>query len=213
VTEQAQIFDAIESGDLDRVRELLAADPNIVGERDATGLSAVMQARYHAREDIVDALLEAGSTLDLFEAAAVGLEERVRALLDADPALAREWSPDGFTALHLAAFFGHAATIELLLARGVDLDPRSRNGLEVTPLQSAAASDQLAVARRLVDAGADVSVRANGGFMPLHAAAQNGNAELVRFLLERGADPAAPTDDGRTALDFAAGKTDVLAAL
>ena len=38
-------------------------------------------------------------------------------LLDADPALIEAWSPDGFQALHLAAFFGQTDAAEALLQR------------------------------------------------------------------------------------------------
>ncbi|MGH2997075.1 MAG: ankyrin repeat domain-containing protein [Gaiellaceae bacterium] len=208
-----EIFGAIEAGDAERVRALADADPAVALVRDEDGVSAVLQARYYGRTDMVDALLADHPGLDLFEAAAVGRVERVRELLDHDPARGCTWSPDGFTALHLAAFFGHPDVVELLLALEVDVDPPSRNALRVTPLQSAAASNETAVARRLLDAGADANVRSNGGFTPLHAAAQNGNAELVRLLLERGADAAVATDDGQTARGLAAGKLDVLAFL
>ena len=198
------IFDAIRSGDVERVRALVAADRRLASARDDDGVSALLQARYHGRLDLVEALREAGTELDVFETAALGDTKRLRELLDADPELVGAWSSDGFTPLHLAAFFGHEEGARLLLERGADPAAVARNAMAVEPLHSAAAARQVGIAQALLEAGADPNARQQGGFVPLHAAGQNGDVELTRLLLEHGADPAARTDDGRTAADFAA---------
>jgi uncharacterized protein len=210
----SEIFEAIAEGDLDRVRKLVAADATLAGARDAQGLSAVTQARYHGHDDIVDALLEAGPELDVFEAAAVGRIERVRELVESDPALASAFSPDGFTPLHLAAFFGHPEIVRLLVEHGADTQAIARNPMQVMPLHSAAAARQLEISKLLVDRGADVNAAQERGFTPLHEAAQNGDVELTRLLLERGADRERAAEDGRRAADFAAaGRHDEVLAL
>jgi ankyrin repeat protein len=160
-------------------------------------------------------LLAAEPELDVFEAAAVGRTERVRELIDSDPAPVSAFSPDGFTALHLAAFFGHPDIARLLVERGADTRAVARNPMQVMPLHSAAAARQFEIARLLVDHGADVNASQERGFTPLHEAAQNGDVELARLLLERGADRERPAEDGRRAADFAAagGHEDVLALL
>ena len=80
----------------------------------------------------------------------------------------------------------------------------AKNPLRVQPLHSAAAGGHTAVARLLLEHGADPNARQEGGFVPLHAAAQAGNDELYELLLASGADQGAATDDGRTAADFRA---------
>jgi ankyrin repeat protein len=152
----------------------------------------------------VKELLAAGAELDVFEAAAVGRVDRVTDLLDADPGLVSSWSDDGFTPLHLAAFFRHPETARLLVDRGALVDVVARNDqLRVTPLQSAVAARQEETAALLLERGADPNAQQLGGFTPLHAAAQNGDEPLAELLLAHGADPAVAADDGRSAADFA----------
>lgn len=214
-TTTSGIFEAIAAGNVDRVRNLIAEDAALAGARDAQGLSAVTQARYHGEDDIVDALLAAEPELDVFEAAAVGRVERVQELVDGDPALASAFSPDGFTPLHLAAFFGHPDIARLLVERGADTNAVARNPMQVMPLHSAAAARQLEIAELLVDHGADLNASQERGFTPLHEAALNGDVALARLLLERGADREPAAEDGRRAADFAAagGHEGVLALL
>jgi uncharacterized protein len=200
-----QIFEAIDAGDAEGLRRLVAADPSVVGSRDEEGTSALLYARYRGRLDLVDVILESAHELDVFEAAAVGRVDRVRELVDANPGLATAFAPDGFHALGLAAFFGSPEVVRLLVERGADVNAVARNAqIRTTALQAAAASSDNESARLLVEAGADVNVAQPGGFTARHAAAANGNEELVRLLLEHGADRTATTDEEKTAADLAA---------
>lgn len=75
----------------------------------------------------------------------------------------------------------------------------------LTPLHLACERDNLAVGILLLDRGADVHARANGGRTPLHLAARFASPSMVEMLLERAhADPNAETSDGRTPLHYAA---------
>ncbi|MBA2476856.1 MAG: ankyrin repeat domain-containing protein [Actinobacteria bacterium] len=199
----AEIFEAIESGDVERVRGVVAADPRSAGARDDEGVSAVLRALYHGRLELVDALVAVGPELDVHEASALGDLPRLRALLDGEPNLADSVAADGFTALQLAAFFSRPEAVRLLLERGADVAAAARNAMAVMPLHAAAARSENGIARLLLDAGAPVDAEQTGGYTPLHAAAANGNVELVRLLLERGADASHATAGGRTALELA----------
>lgn len=199
------LFRAIAAGDEDLVRNLLDRRPEAAEERDEEGVSAVRRAVYARQEEIATLLLDANPALDVFDAAAVGRTRGLEALLAGERELARAWASDGFTALHLAAFFGHKDAAELLLEHGADANAVARNAeLEVAPLQSAAAGGHSKLVVLLLEHGADPNTRQRGGFTALHAAAQNGDRESVEALLERGADKAALTDEGKTAADFAA---------
>jgi ankyrin repeat protein len=167
--------------------------------------SALMQALYEGHHGDAETLArERGEdSLDIFEAAALGRAARVEALLARNRGLARSFSPDGFTPLHLAAFFRHDRVGRLLVAAGADVNAESRNEMRVQPLHSAAAAGNRELALALIDAGADVNARQRHGWTPLHAAAENGDVELVRRLLEAGAEATAKNDDGTTARDLA----------
>jgi uncharacterized protein len=167
-------------------------------------LSELLAAVYRGDRDRVEELLAADPELDVFEAAAVGRIERLTALLDADPGLVSAWTEDGFTPLHLSAFFRQPEAARLLVERGALVDVVARNDeLQVTPLQSAAAARQEETAALLLERGADPNAQQRGGFTALHAAAQHGDEPLARLLLARGADPSLAAEDGRTAADFA----------
>ena len=73
-----------------------------------------------------------------------------------------------------------------------------------TPLQWAVYKGDVAEARRLLRAGADVSLANNYGATPMSLAAEVGSTEMLRLLLEVGANADSPTTDGQTALQAVA---------
>jgi ankyrin repeat protein len=210
-----ELFAAIGAGDPELLRAILERDPSLAMARDANGVSALMRARYRLDRDLVDAVRSRVDTLDVFEAAALGDVDRLVALLDVDESLVAARSSDGFTPLHLAAFFGGVDAAKLLLARGADVDAAGTGWMTGTALHSAASARRVDVGLILLGAGADPNRRQTGGFTPLHAAAANGDVAFVRALLSHGAEPGARTDDGRSTATFAQerGDAETIAAL
>jgi ankyrin repeat protein len=206
VTERrASVFEAIESGDLARVKRLLRRHPGAIADRNEQGLSPLLWALYHNQHEIAETILSRGAGLDVFEAAALGDVGALRALLARRRSRVNAYSPDGFTPLHLTAFFGRREAAALLLERGADLTARARSRAvpSVQPLHSACAARHTDVAVLLLDAGADPDAATAGGWRPLHYAAVNGNVELAGELLARGADPNAMADERSRPLDLA----------
>ena len=210
-TAEEDLIAAVNTDDAARVAELLAADPSLASTRSVGGVSAIMLSRYRFDRATTDALLAADPELDVFEAATLGYIDRLRERLAEDPARAMALSPDGFTALHFAAFFGKAEAARALLAAGAAVDVYSENELRVQPLHSAAAGSHHEVCRVLIAAGADVNAKQRYGYTPIHAAAHNGDAELVELFLSAGADAGAPRESGETPADTAdaAGHADI----
>lgn len=197
------LFATIHANNLEGVRLLIEAEPGLLTAVSPTGLSPVLFATYYGRPEIMRLLIGAGAPLSVFEAAATGELAPLLAHLNRQPDLVNADSPDGFSPLGLAAFFGREEVAAELLARGADVNRPSTNAMRVQPLHSAAAGNHAALARRLLAAGADVNAVQHGGFTPLMSASQNGNAALVEALLAAGADPGATTDDGRDAAALA----------
>ena len=161
----SRLFAAIDAGDKDAVTELVEARPELAAEPNEDGLSPVLHALYKGRGELVEPILDANPPLDAFAAAAVGRTRGLGELLDAEPGLARAWSPDGFTALHLAAYFGQEDAARLLLERGADVHVVSRHEtIKVPPLQSAAAGGHREIVELLLEHGADPSRADLGDF-------------------------------------------------
>ncbi len=212
----SDLIDAVSAGHTERVRELLAEDASLVAARDVSGVSALMLARYRFDRETTDVLLAADPELDIFEAAALGYVDRLRErLLDDPDAAAAAFSPDGFTALHFAAFFGKPEAARMLLEHGARHDVYTRNEFANQPLHAAAAGRHIEVCRVLLAAGADVNATQHGGYTPLHEAAQHGDVELSELFLSAGVDVQAVTDAGETPADAAAaaGHADLAARL
>lgn len=182
-----EMMGAVKARDVARVQALLDQNASLVNSPAEDGNTPLLTSVYYGAKEVTELLLARGAELSLFEAAALGETERVRQLLEADPQVLNAYSHDGWTALHLAAFFGHAATAAFLLGQGADLRAVSRNPMGNTPLHAALASRRYEIARQLMEAGADVNTPDAARWTPLHHASYNGSLEMVALLLERGA--------------------------
>lgn len=139
----------------------------------------------------------------------------------------------GMTPLMISAFAGHQPVVQLLLARGADLDAccdvgtpiglaafggrreivklllRHGARLEVhsecaaTPLCYAIMAQDPQIVRMLIEAHADVNARMHDGATPLMIAAEYGDMEQGKLLLASGADPDRADNRGNTAESIA----------
>ena len=187
---EEDVFAAVGLGDRDRLKALLEERPDLVNARNEEGDSLLLAAAYSGRKDLFELLLEKGAGVNVFEASALGLSDRVGEFLGAEPSLANSYSHDGWTPLHLASFFGRKDVASVLLAHGADVNALSRStrfAKENTPLHAAAANRQVALAELLLAHGADVNAKDGSGYTPLALAASGKNDLLVVILLEKGA--------------------------
>ena len=198
-----ELEEAVKSKDALRVRDLLERDPALARATLPSGTTPALLAIYHHSAQVLEALLAAGAELSVFEAAAAGYTDRVREELRMQPDLVAARSQDGWTALHLAAHFGHTEAMQSLLDAGADVHSRSANDLANQPLHAAVAGGSAGAVALLLSRGADPNATQHGGWTPLQAAAQAGHLEILRLLLEQGADPSARSGDGSTALALA----------
>lgn len=117
--------------------------------------------------------IERGATITAHAAARLGLEDKLRALISADPTLVGARGGDGQTPLHFAAT---VAIADYLLDHGADIDARDVDH-ESTPAQYMIGKRQ-DIARHLIRRGARTDIL---------AAAALGDIELAKRLLD--ADP------------------------
>ena len=198
VADSKEVLAAIQDGNAENLRALLAEDAALAGTRDANGISALMHAIYQQRKDLIDLLRMKLNGFDIFEASSLGRSDLVEELVQQRPALANAWSGDGFTPLHFAAFFGQDTVARALLEHHADVSAVSKNEMKVTPLHSAAAGRHMALVRALLENGAPVNAKQQQSWTALHAAAQNGDHHMVDLLLKYGANPNARNDEGVT---------------
>lgn len=197
------LIDAIRAGDADAAVAVLEQTPEAAHGVGAAGESPILEALYRGQQQVA-ARIAQERDITLAEAAALGAESRLNALLErADHALDQR-SADGWTPLHLAAFFGHTGTVAALIARGADLEALSANRMANTPLCAAIAGacNRTTIAA-LLDSGANANAEGGGGVRPVHLAASRGAAPVLRELLVRGARADVATDEGKTAAQYA----------
>lgn len=152
-----------------------------------------------ARADLPGALpaLHAAAGGDEDDPAGVQLLLKHRARADAR-------DPRGRSALHEAAFAGHAEIIGILLGAGADI--HARDGEQRTPFLDAARGGRLPALQALLAARPDVRASDAHGRHALILAclADAPSPALIRALLDLGLDPAQADADGRRAIDHAA---------
>ena len=195
--------ESVKKGDLVAVRTALTDDPALLDRTNESGQSSFLLASYYRQPEIAEYLLSLHPHLDLFDACVAGHTQAVLEQIDRQPNLLSAHSSDGWTPLHLAAFFGHPELAKGLLNRGAGLEARSTNPMQNTPLHAAAAGGSLALVYLLLEAGADANATQHGGWTALHSAAQSGNLEMIDILLAHNADIQLRAANNQSALDLA----------
>jgi ankyrin repeat protein len=198
-----EFFAAISAGDATVARTLLEAEPELAHAKNEQGQSAVLASIYNGLTEIRDLLISRGAELEVHEAAAAGQLDRVKHLVDANPGLARSYSPDGFPVFALTCAFGHLPVAMYLFEMGALVDAVATNGTGYNALTGAVAGGRADIVDWLLQNGAEPNYRYGAGFTPLLTAAANGHLEIVKMLLLHGADAGAKTNDGKSAVDIA----------
>ena len=120
-------------------------------------------------------LVGCGPSVDIHEAAKDGNIKAVKQHLDAGADVNSKGGYENGTALHFAAGKGHKEIVELLIAKGVDVNAKNNRG--GTPLHLA---NNKEIAELLIANGADVNAKDEDGETPLDWAIRNSNWKHVR---------------------------------
>ncbi|HEY1707761.1 MAG TPA: ankyrin repeat domain-containing protein [Rhizomicrobium sp.] len=197
------LFSLAEADDAEGLAAALKHAPETYKIRNTAGETIYAFSVFRGRTKCVE-LLKTRGGLSLQDAALAGDLARLESLLDAAPWAIDMLSPDGWTAMHLAAFFGNDAIINALLDRGADASVMGRAFEQNLAMHAAAAGDRIGKAafRRLVDA-TGVDTPQKQGYTALMIAASNNFADAIDVLLAAGADRTIKLADGKTAADIA----------
>ena len=203
MTPVQQLHEVIKNGDLAQASALVAADASLLEGGGPSGMAPLMLAVYMRQHPIVQMLIAKGAPVDGFAAAALGDTRKLKIMLANGEANLAEHSADGWTVLHLAGFFGHPETVEMLVGLGANVRDQSANAMANQPLHAAAAGRNKECVSLLLAGGANVNAQQHGGYTALHSAAANGDEEIVRMLLAHEADQSIQSEKGQTPADMA----------
>ena len=107
------VFKAIDVADKDALKIILEGDPSLASSRSNDGLSAILFSLYIDKPELCEIILKFEPELDLFDLSALGAVGQISHLLATNDKAIHEFSGDGFTALHLACYFGKADVVKL----------------------------------------------------------------------------------------------------
>ena len=197
------IFDAIEKINIEKVKALVEADPQVLTITDENRDTPLHHAARQKQPEMVLYLISKGAEVNsrntnlrtpLHLSVNAGSIECTGILIEkgADVKVTdfREQMP-----LHYAAQNGLREIAEMLIAAGSPVDTRNNYGR--TPLLLCCRERGTPeLARLLIDAGSDINAKDKFGSTPLELAAWRGYKEIISVLIEKGAD--IPTE-GETA--------------
>ncbi len=184
------LYRAVQSGDLDQIKRHLFWKTEI-NQPGPDGDYPLHVAVSQGRVVIARALLKEGARLDvrdtrgrtpLHVALANGKVQSAELLL-------REGADDDLQALLFELAEVQALdpdTIELLTARGVDLNATNAQGRP--PLHLAVAADDVKLAKQLISAGADVNLTDSNGTSALEIALEQDQSTMIILLKQYGAE-------------------------
>ncbi|PJZ58412.1 ankyrin repeat domain-containing protein [Leptospira barantonii] len=202
-----EIFQAIASGQTAKVIGLLKRDPGLFQCVTEEGITPILFSVYYGKLDISKEIYELSTNRNLFEAAALGDLEETKRIVAASHETINTLSQDGWSALHLAAYFGHLEIVKFLVSAGADLSLTSKSKLSYgnTALHSAVATGKKSIVEILLEKGADANALQNpGAITPLHiAASRSGSIEIIQLLLKKGADKKRMSSDEQTPYEIA----------
>ena len=118
---------------------------------------------------------------------------KVKELLDAgEPVEAKQ---EDRTPLCIASMNGHASIIQLLVARGAQINYKDSKGQ--TPLMYAASNGKMEAVKALLEQKADIEATTQLGETALMGAVGHGYVDVAKFLVEKGANINAKMNNGR----------------
>src|SRR3989449_1264997 len=200
--DDGDLLTAAQKNDPAKAQAILDRNPALPRRHTPNG-TLVLTATFYGAGDVVKLLLARTpeDALNLYEAATVGNARRLKTILGQSRVRVNEATKEeGFDPLGLAAFFGHAEAVKVLLDHGADVNQKPPSRFANTAVDAAVSGDHADVVRILLAAGANPNVRSEANYTTLHKAAVDGNLDVVPMPLDHGADVPAVRGGGHTPL-------------
>ncbi|GLX69722.1 hypothetical protein MU1_40680 [Paenibacillus glycanilyticus] len=193
-----QLLQAAESGNVDRIRQLIGDGANL-NVQDARGRTPAMIATYNKDFQTAKVLVEAGADVNILDnmrntpflyAGAEGYLDILRLTIKAG-ANTRITNRYGGVAIIPASEHGYVEVVRELLEQ-TDIDVNHVNNLGWTALLEAIILNngnkrQVETVQLLIEHGADVNLADGDGVSPLRHARTKGFKEIEKVLLAAGA--------------------------
>lgn len=200
-----EIFDAVRTGDLAKVKELVEKDPQLIKARNymsssllhvaaAVDNDAIAKFLIEMRVDIKASNGESNTPLML-----AGIKVTKILIEKGEKIDSRNLKNE--TPLLIAASKGNKELVDFLISIGADKKAVCSDGRDL--LYCAARGGLLDMVKSLVAEGVSLETKTEMGRTPLHAAAAIGRKEVVTFLISKGANIKAVGKDGKNLLHFA----------
>lgn len=154
---ELNVYEAAATGQSERLRDLIAADPSLVNSHAPDGFTPLGLAVFFGRPETVSVLLEAGADVNLASRESMKV-----------------------TPLASASAAGQLEIARALIAHGANVNARASG--DFTALHESAASGRIEFAKLLLDNGADVNAQTSEGKTPLDYARDHNRDEMVELL-------------------------------
>ena len=184
-TEQIREFVIAGHGNLEKVRQMLAENPELLNvsyrwnENDTE--TAVQAAAQIGSAIVAQFLLKQGAPLEICTAAMLGMQDEVVRRLNEDPRNAHATGAHGIPLLPHAVWSENPLLVQLVFERG------AKSGATLA-LHNAVSRGKYEIVEWLLDnAGPDVKAKNFQGKTPLTVASERSNDRIVALLKQHGA--------------------------
>jgi ankyrin repeat protein len=185
LTGQIRQFVIAGHGDLNRVKQMLADNPELLNAgykwTDNDTETAVQAAAQVGNKPIAEFLLEKGAPLHICTAAMLGRRDEVERRIKLDPTQAKATGAHGIPLLAHAAFSGDLALVQFVFNNG------ATSGANLA-LQNAIMREDVETVKWLLDnVQLDLNAKNFQGKTPIQMAVERKNEKIAQLLTERGA--------------------------